>query len=137
MNRNLIYGGMLAVALLSGCALPINERDMNAIASSLTKVSAAVDVTVRYQRSADGLDEAQLLQAATAHDPALLKPFAGRTIKVLRADRDSAVLVCEAPNARPLLEDAGCTARLDVHRWSQNVNDRCEFSLDLKQTCAR
>ncbi|MNH24086.1 hypothetical protein D3C79_840030 [compost metagenome] len=137
MNRHVVHSCTLVALLLTGCALPLQERDMNAMASSLTKVSAAVDATVRYKRSADSLEGDALLQAATAHDPQMLKPLEGRTVKVLRAQRDSAVLVCDAPNALPLLEDAGCTARLDVHRWRQNLNDRCEFSLDLPQTCSR
>ena len=46
---------ILAVALsLVACASQPNERQMNHLASALTKVSAAVDATVRYRRTADG-----------------------------------------------------------------------------------
>lgn len=110
---------------------------MNHLASALTKVSAAVDATVRYKRSSDGLEGAQLLQAATAHDSSVMKPFDGLTVRVRRVGRDSSVLVCGAPDGPALLEDAGCTAKLDEHRWSNNANDRCEFTLDVKQVCAR
>jgi outer membrane murein-binding lipoprotein Lpp len=122
--------------LLLGCASQPSEREMNYLASALTKVSAAVDATVRFKRPAESMTEAQLLEAATAHDPALLKPFEGKTIRVLRDGRDSAVLVCEA-KGKALLEDAGCTAKMDVHRWSAPAAGSCEFSLNVNRTCAR
>ena len=136
MNRQLIVVASLALSLVA-CASQPNEREMNYLASALTKVSAAVDATARHRRSADGLNEVQLLHAATAHDPALMKPFEGLTVRVLREGRDSAVLVCKADGGTPLLEDAGCTAKMDVHRWSQAANDRCEFTVNVKQVCAR
>lgn len=137
MNRLMIHAAILALALLGGCATQPSEREMNYLASALTKVSAAVDATARYKRSSDGLGETQLLQAATAHDPSLMRPFEDLTVRMQRVGRDSAVLVCQLGDGKPLLEDAGCTAKLDVHRWSNGANGRCEFTLDVKQTCAR
>lgn len=127
----------IAVCLLPACATPPTEREMNYLASALTKVSAAVDATVRYRRTADGLPEAELLRFSTAHDPALLKPFDGLTVRVLRDGHDSAVLVCESRADKALLEDAGCTARLDLHHWSNGGTNRCEFTINIKRVCAR
>jgi outer membrane murein-binding lipoprotein Lpp len=135
MNR-IKYAAVLVAIVLAGCATQPSEREMNYLASALTKVSATVDATVRYRRPAEGLSDAELLQAATAHDRDLMKPFDGLTIRVLRDGRDSAVLVCQR-GGRALLEDAGCTAKLDEHRWSSTGNDRCEFTLDVKKVCAR
>lgn len=128
---------VLAVCLVTACATQPSAQEMNYLASALTKVSAAVDATVRYRRPADGLPEAELLQLSTAHDPALMKPFDGLTVRVLRDGRDSAVLVCEARGGKALLEDAGCTAKLDQHRWNSGGVDRCEFTLDIKKVCTR
>jgi hypothetical protein len=126
-----------AAVLLASCATQPNEREMNYLASALTKVSAAVDATVRYRRPPDSLSEAELLRAATAHDNQLMKPFDGLTVRVLRSGRDSAVLVCQ-PHGKALLEDAGCTAKLDIHRWrATGGSDRCEFTLDVNKVCAR
>lgn len=136
MNRQWIVLAGVALSLVA-CASQPFEREMNYLASALTKVSAAVDATARHRRSADGLNDAQLLQAATAHDPSLMKPFEGLTVRVRRDGRDSAVLVCKADGGAALLEDAGCTAKMDVHRWSHAAGARCEFSLDVKQVCAR
>ncbi|MDB5859966.1 MAG: hypothetical protein JWQ76_3655 [Ramlibacter sp.] len=128
---------ILVVVLLASCATQPNEREMNYLASALTKVSAAVDATVRYRRPPENMSEGDLLRAATAHDIQLLKPFDGFTVRVLRSGRDSAVMVCQ-PRGRALLEDAGCTPKLDVHRWNApGGNDRCEFTLDLNTVCAR
>jgi hypothetical protein len=127
----------ITVCLLAACATQPTEREMNNLASALTKVSAAVDATARYRRTADGLPEAELLRFSTAHDPALLKPFDGLTVRVLRDGRDSAVLVCESRADKALLEDAGCTAKLDQHRWSNGGTNRCEFTIDIKKVCAR
>jgi hypothetical protein len=136
MNRQWIVVAGLALSL-GACASQPSERELNYLASALTKVSAAVDATVRYRRAADALADRQLLDAATAHDLSLMKPFEGLTVRVLRKGRDSAVLVCKAVNGSPLLEDAGCTAKMDVHRWSQASSERCEFTVDIKQVCAR
>ncbi len=127
----------LILCLLAACATRPTEQEMNYLASALTKVSAAVDVTVRYRRPADGLPEAELLRFSTVHDASLMKPFADLTVRVLRDGNDSAVLVCDPQAGKALLEDAGCTAKLDQHRWKSDVTDRCEFTIDIKQVCAR
>lgn len=137
MKLSMSYLPLLAAVLVNGCALPRNEQEMNSMSSALTKVSAAVDATARYRRSADTLDEDQLLRMSTAHDPGLLKSFEKQKIRVLRAERNTAVLVCDAKTAQPLLEDAGCTPQLDAHRWRDSPQGGCVFSLDLEKVCSR
>lgn len=137
MNKYSRIALSLSILILIACATPRDEREMNTLASALTKVSAAVDVTVRYKRSTDALEDAQLLQASTTHDPGLLQPLQGRRVRVLRDGRDSAVLVCDAQSGDALLEDAGCTPQLDAHRWRDTPKASCEFSLDLRKVCAR
>jgi hypothetical protein len=137
MNKYARITLSLSILFLAACATPRNEREMNSLASALTKVSAAVDATVRYKRPADGLEDTQLLQASTAHDQGLLKPFEALSVRVLRVGRDSSVLVCDAKSGDVLLEDAGCTPQLDSHRWRDTPQASCEFSLNLKKVCAR
>ena len=127
----------LAASLLAACALRPSEREMNYLASALTKVSAAVDATVRFRPPPTAASEAEMLQASTAHDPGLLKPFADYTLRVQRSGRASVVLVCDRAAKTALLEDAGCTAKLDEHRWSAATAQRCEFTLDLSTVCGR
>lgn len=127
----------LSIVFLAACATSRNEKEMNSMASALTKVSAAVDATVRYKRSADDLEDAQLLQASVAHDPGLLKPFAVHRIRTLRVGLDSSVLVCDANSDTALLEDAGCTPQMDAHRWRDAPQVGCVFTLELKKVCTR
>lgn len=136
MNRLTLFLFSLLLSLVTGCATQPNEHEMNYLGSALTKLSASVDATARYKRAADGLSGDQLLQASTDHDPELLKPFNGYTVRVMRSGRDSAVLICQAGGGNALLEDAGCTTKMDVHRWRQD-SQRCEFTLDVQTTCAR
>ncbi len=118
MNRMYKITAILTACLLAACATQLTEREMNYLASALTKVSAAVDVTVRYRRSTESLPETELLQLSMAHDPALMRPFSSLTVRVLRDGQDSAILVCEPRTGKALLEDAGCTAQLDQHNWA-------------------
>ena len=137
MIRIVKLAAIVALCALAACASPPTERELNYLGSALTKVSAAVDATVRYGRPVEGLSEQQLLQLSTAHDPDLMKPFQGLTVRVLREGVDSSVLVCQKDDGAALLEDAGCTARLDQLRWNNRVTNRCEFTLNLKMVCAR
>lgn len=123
------------VFLLAACASAQSERDMNYLGSALSKLSAAVDATVRYDKPAEDVDEATLLQLSVAQDASLLQPFNGMTVRIRRQGQASAVLVCEAPGGKALLEDAGCTARMDSHRWRDET--ACQFTLDLSATCAQ
>jgi len=128
----------LALSLVAGCT-PTPKRpyseEMFIKASALTKLAAAVESTVRYKNLPPGLDEKELLMRATQHDPALLRAFKGYKVRVLRQDKHSVVLVCDASGQRALLEDAGCSGRMDRHRWMGK--QPCEFSIDTKEVCTR
>lgn len=129
----------LVLSLVAGCA-PTPKRpyseEMFIKASALTKLAAAVESTVRFKNPPSGLDEKELLVRATQHDPALLRNFKGYKVRVLRQDRHSVVLVCDASGQRALLEDAGCSGRMDRHRWVGKPQP-CEFSIDTKEVCGR
>lgn len=135
MNLPLRIAAAAGVFLLAACASAQSEGDMNYLGSALTKLSAAVDATVRYDRPAEDVDEAALLQMSVAQDPSLLQPFNGMTVRIRRDGQASAVLVCEASQGKALLEDTGCTARMDSHRWRDD--SACQFTLDLSATCAQ
>lgn len=133
----LLACSLTAMAFIgAGCASRVQERDMNQLASALTKVSAAVDAKVRYEDFPENVSPETLLNTVAQGDAQLMRNFDGRVLRVLRQGEDSAVLVCEAGTGRALLEDAGCTAAMDLHRWSQPLPQRCEFTLNLKAVCA-
>ena len=103
-------------------------------ASQLTKLSTAVESTVRYKNPPAGLDEKGLLKLATQHDPQLLDNFSDYKVRVLVVERHSTVLVCTQDEKRGLLEDAACTVAFDQHLWKDSGSP-CEFTLNTKTTC--
>jgi hypothetical protein len=127
----------LAIYLLAGCASSperIDTEEMYVKASALTKLSAAVESAVRYKNPPSDLGDQELLVFATRHDPALLENFRGYKVRVLRKERHSVILVCNAAGNRALLEDAGCTGPMDRARWKERP-EPCEFSLNPENVC--
>ncbi|MGH8763028.1 MAG: hypothetical protein ACREUR_07315 [Nitrosospira sp.] len=127
----------MALSFLSGCASSqkySDSEEMYIKASALTKLSAAVESTVRYKNPPSELDESELLTLATRHDPVLLENFRDYKVRVLSRDRHSVVLVCDASGTRALLEDAGCTGPMDRERW-KGKQEPCKFSIDTKALC--
>lgn len=132
---------LASVALLAllGCAsnTPAPEAEaMLTQAAALTKLAAAAESAVRYRHAPKDLADRDLLQWASAHDPALLAPFARNTLKVLRQGRHAIVLVCSEDGNTALLEDAGCSARLDKQLWRDAPGAPCAFTLAPATACA-
>ncbi len=132
----------MLVLILAGCStLPprdkYSEAEMMNAAAALTKVSAAAEANLRYGSSADALSDPDFLAESVAHDPGLLISLTGYQIKSMRKDGYSAILLCTQDGASALLEDAGCTAALDRHRWRDDPDSSCTYSLDLKQLCSQ
>jgi hypothetical protein len=103
-------------------------------AAQLTKLSSAVESTVRYKNPPADLDDQGLLKLATQHDPQLLANFEGLKVRVLTKARHSVVLVCTEDGQRGLMEDAACTVALDRHLWKDPLKP-CEFSVDTTTAC--
>lgn len=131
---------ILLAVVLAGCAgLPTDEQareeEMLIAASALTKVAAAAEASVRYGNPPVSLSDEEFLQFATAHDPALLRPFAKYRLKALRQDRHAVILVCSADGMIALIEDAGCTAQSDRHHWRAVPAPACVFTLVPRKVC--
>jgi len=112
-----------------------DEEDMRILGAALTKLSRSVESTVRYKTYPEDIGERDLLARATAHSPAQLEPFADYAIRINRVGKDSSVLVCDREETTGLLEDAGCTGRLDANLW-QAPTRPCEFTLDVTKICS-
>jgi hypothetical protein len=126
-----------ALLLLSACVSTgdaVRQETMLTQASALTKLSSATEALVRYGQPHAGMDDAALLAEATRDDPALLTPFAAYQVRVLNQDRHAVVLVCTKDGGRALLEDAGCTGKMDVHHWEKAAAP-CAFSVSVPATC--
>ena len=107
-----------------------SESRMYTLAAALKKLSKTVETTPSVTGD-------ELLNQATKRDPALLAPFKEYTVKVLRQDKHSAVMICDKKKNTALLEDTGCTAKLDLHHWRENSGSACEFTLSLAKTCIK
>lgn len=119
----------------SAGAQPTDNETMLVKASALTKVAAAVESAVRFRGAPDNLSEAELLRFATSHDPEMLDAFRGYALRVRRQGRNTSVLLCTEDGGTALIEDSGCTARLDAHLWERMPPLRCEFQLRLEEIC--
>jgi hypothetical protein len=131
---------MVLVVALAGCASlgteqTYSEEQMMTAAAALTKVSAAAEANLRYGSPSDTLTDAEFLAQSVAHDPGLLKPISAYQVKATRQGGHVAILVCSEDGAIALLEDAGCTAAMDRHRWRDDPKSPCVFTIDLVQLC--
>lgn len=135
----------LACLLLSSAACTLasssySESRMNDLASALTKLSSAVDGAVRYQLSpppSQLLDDEQFLKLATVRNPSVLEPFRKANVKlrVKRLESETIILVCRPDANIALLEDATCSAPMDKHRWKDQPQTTCDFTLNLAEVC--
>lgn len=124
-----------ALFLLSGCAVSAADNEtMYRLGSALTKLSASVQATV-YKKVDSTLTDEALLLIATQHDPELLVPFDRYRLRARIDHQHAVVLVCSANADRALLEDAGCTAKLDRHLWADLDALPCTFTLVLERVC--
>jgi hypothetical protein len=125
------------LTVMSACACTretIDSKEMYKRASALSKLSSAMESYIRYDRPLASLSEAELLAAGTRHNPSLLTNMGDYRIRILSRDRHAVVLMCTSSGERALLEDAGCTGKMDVHHW-QNDNIPCEFSVVAAEVC--
>lgn len=111
------------------------KNSMFVLASALTKLTRAVETTVQYEDPPDDMGEGDLLRLATKHDPALLERFRNYVVHVYRKNNHADLLVCTKDGTNGLLEDAGCTARMDVHLWTAKPLAACAFTLNIAELC--
>lgn len=137
--KNLRFFLIIVVLMLFGCTSSntFSEKEMSELGAALIKLSSSVESAVRYKGVGGGLSDDQLLVMATKHDPGLLEPFNHYKLRVKIQDNHTAVLVCSEDGTNALLEDAGCTARMERHRWKDRPLSPCEFSIDLKNVCTK
>ena len=140
MRRSLVVRGIVLWFLLlasAGCTVSRagEAEKMYVLGSALTKLSASVEATVRYEDPPAGISDNTLLTLSTVHDPGLLEPFADYTVRVSRQDGHAIVLVCDKEGKVGVLEDAGCSSEMDRHIWKEDPPKGCEFSLKIMGVC--
>lgn len=111
------------------------EEDMMILASALTKVATALESTVRYKNPPEGAVDQELIEFATKHDPGMLTPFKKYLLRAKGDNRHGVVLLCTIDGKKRLIEDAGCSAKVDAHHWRTKPAQTCDFALDITEIC--
>lgn len=138
MKRGFFVLAFCVLSLTCCAHAEVLESKMDTLAAQLKHLSDSVESAVRYKHAPDALADKELLVFATKHDPALMEPFAPYVVRAKSVAvgqvRHSVILVCSPDGKQALLEDVGCTARMDSQKW-QNSSP-CEFSLDVVKVCS-
>lgn len=125
---------ILLVSCCSKCAKQDStEEAMFIKASALTKLSTAVEATINIDKPDESVSDQEILKISTEDDPLLLEPFKNDVIKINRDFGHAVILVCSNDGKKGLLEDAGCTGKMDVYLW--NITNACEFTISSLSLC--
>lgn len=128
----------LAAALLLGaCVTPTDgapdAQERGRLSTRMVNLSSAVEAYFHGLSEAPTDSDAIILQKATHHDPRLLAPeFESYILKVQYQSPYAVLLLCSKDGTRAIMEDAGCSARLD-RRVTHAAP--CEFTLHVIRDC--
>ena len=126
----------LLVVLISEASCGSSSQKMQTLGDELRRLTAAVQGEVSADPAGTaGLSDRELLARATAHDPALLEPFDGYSVRTSREGDYIAVLVCTPDGKRGLLEDTNCTVALDRQLWRDAPEQACQSTVRLADVC--
>lgn len=126
-----------ALLLFSACCASGDHRlpgaeERGRLAAKMVNLSAAVDAYFMDMTTAPQESEDVVLQQATSHDPRLLAPeFAAYALKVQYQNPYAVVLLCSS-DGKAIMEDAGCSARLDRQA---PADAPCRFTLRVLPGC--
>jgi len=126
---------LCAMLLLGGCSTPVKQEDPALLARSLQKLSATMDTYLLYEQRPPGASQELMLSEGTRDAPGLLREFDGYRLVLAREQPRALLLVCTQDGKQVLMEDAGCTPKID--RRVETGNAPCEFTLALKDVCQR
>ncbi|WP_319469971.1 hypothetical protein [uncultured Pseudodesulfovibrio sp.] len=126
---------VLVLLFVMGCASQ-EHQPMYSLSVELNKLTATAEGYEYYAKPDPDMDSLEFLKKATEHDPGLLTPFDGYTLKVLRQDGHVSILVCSPDGAQALLQDVGCTNKHDDHIWKQESPCPCVQHGSVFSTCS-
>lgn len=136
-KRRIVVGAGALVILAFGLYLvsvPLLHPDdeaarMNGLKGPLSRLTQAVNSTVRYKQVPPGLSDVELLRFATGSNPVLLEPLASYPIRIKQIGSATVLLLCSPDNKRALLEDISSTPGVDKERWRSNEGG-CDFTIN-------
>ena len=118
-----------SMVLASTCIAQSYQERFFALAQPLTKLTAAIEKTLRDKHVDQNLSDEALVKLATEHNSSLIKPFRDFQIKLSREKNYVILLVCTKDGAGALFEDASCTTEMDYNRWMPKQLFPCTFTL--------
>lgn len=128
---------LVATLLLAACVAPIaatpDAEERGRLSVKMVNLSSAVDTYFADLAEAPIDSDVSILQNATRRDPRLLAPeFEPYVLKAQYQKPYAVLLLCSKDGGRAIMEDAGCSARLD-----RQITDAapCEFTLLVNQSC--
>ncbi|TAL18586.1 hypothetical protein EPN96_00960 [bacterium] len=135
MHKNLAAVTLIAFIAFCFCGCT-SKADVNIdrMASSLTKLSAIAN---RCAKKPDysWLGDGEFLKQCETYQPGILDEFRGQTLRVSRSGGYAVVLVCDGGGSHALLEDAGCTAPLDIN-YGAASSKPCGFTINARELCS-
>lgn len=129
---------LLIMLVMGACAPTISaapdDAERGRLSTKMVNLSSAVDTYFFDLPKAPTDDDLTILRNATQHDKRLLAPdFDPYVLKVQYQNPYAVVLLCSKDGSRAIIEDAGCSARLD--RQVTHAAP-CEFTLRVSQGCS-
>jgi len=111
----------------------LTAEERGILSTHMVNLSSAVDTYFADLPGAPTDSDAIILQKSTQHDSRLLAPkFDHYVLKVQYQNPYAVLLLCSKDEKTAIMEDAGCSARLD--RQVTHVAP-CEFTLRIGQGC--
>src|SRR5689334_5195191 len=115
-NSTLISLGV--ALLLSACVTPTDgapgAQERGLLSTKMVNLSSAVETYFSGLSRAPTDGDVVILQNATHHNPRLLaQEFAPYMLKVQYQNPHAVLLLCSGDGTHAIMEDAGCSARLD------------------------
>ncbi len=123
------------IVLITACTHSVdkNAEKRGHLSTEMVNLSSAVDTYFADLPVKPTQNDATILQIATQHDPSLLAPdFQYYLLKIQYQNPYAVLLLCNKDSTRAIMEDAGCSARLD-----RQITDiaPCKFTLRVLRGC--
>jgi len=120
---------------LSSCAWAGDDDAMYEMAARASQVARSVHYAARSSAVPVDLDGEALVARASVNDPKILASLADYHVTAKRSGKASVLLVCDKAQNEALLEDAGCTQAVDLHRWKESPRGPCAVTLQPEAAC--
>ncbi len=135
--KHSILISLTAALLLAACVAPtasaLDAEERGRLSAKMVNLSSAVDTYFADLAEAPIDGNVSILQSATRHDPRLLaSEFEPYMLKVQYQKSYAVLLLCSKDGNRAIMEDAGCSARLDRQIAHGTA---CEFTLLVNPGC--